>query len=121
MTDLPEPETVGAAGPAGAPGPAGPLGPHGWQTPPWFAAGRPMVAYRRRPRILPLVLIALVVALVLPGAGFVFVAFLKIALLFALVMCVTGIFAAARFRRHVRRHWQSGPGASWHHHDAWRQ
>ena len=41
MTDLPEPEAVGAtgaAGPAGAPGPAGPLGPMGWQAPPWFAA-----------------------------------------------------------------------------------
>jgi hypothetical protein len=118
MTDLPEPETVGAtgaAGPAGAPGPAGPLGSQGWATP-WMATGRPIVAYRRRPRVLPLVLIALVAAIALPGAGFVFLAFLKLALLFGLVMCVMGIFAAARFRRNVRRNWQSGTG-EWHHHE----
>jgi hypothetical protein len=121
MTDLPEPETVGAgaAGPAGTPGPAGPLGPQGW-APPWMAAGRPIVAYRRRPRVLPLVLIALIAAIALPGAGFVFLAFVKLALLFGLVMCVTGIFAAARFRRHVRRNSQSGTGASWQHHE-WRR
>jgi hypothetical protein len=121
MTDLPEPETVGAAGaagPAGTPGPAGPLGPQGW-APPWMATGRPIVAYRRGPRVLPLVLIALIAAIALPGAGFVFLAFVKLALLFGLVMCVTGIFAAARFRRHVRRNWRSGTGASWQHHE-WR-
>jgi hypothetical protein len=28
-----------------------------------------------------------------------------------LVACLAGIFAAARFRRHLRRHWQGG---SWH-------
>ncbi len=123
MTDLPEPEAVGAtgaAGPAGAPGPAGPLGPMGWQAPPWFAAGRPIVAFRRGPRILPLVLIALAVSLLLPGGGFVFFAFLKVMLAFWLVMCLMGIFAAARFRRHVRRYSQSGAGGSWHHH-GWRQ
>jgi hypothetical protein len=121
MTDLPEPETVGAAGaagPAGAPGPAGPLGPVGWQSP-WMAGGRPIVAFRRGPRILPLVLIALVASLVIPGAGFVFLAFLKVALALWLVMCVMGIFAAVRFRRHVRRYWQSGTGDSRHRYE-WR-
>jgi hypothetical protein len=120
MTDLPEPETVGAAGaagPTGAPGPAGPLGPMGWQSSPW--RGRPIVAFRRGPRILPVVLIALVAAVAIPGAGWIFLAFLKIALLFWLVMCVLGIFAAARFRRHVRRNWQSGTGGHPHHYE-WR-
>jgi hypothetical protein len=120
MTDLPEPETVGAAGaggPAGAPGLAGS---DGWQTPPWFAGGRPVVAYRRGPRILPLVLIALIVAIAIPGAGWVAFAFIKLALLFFLVMAITGIFAAARFRRRARRYWQSGAGTSWHHYD-WRR
>jgi hypothetical protein len=123
MTDLPEPETVGAAraaGPAGAPGPAGPLDPMGWQSAPWSAGGRPIVAFRRGPRILPLVLIALAVTLLLPGGGFVVFAFLKVMLAFWLVMCLMGIFAAARFRRHVRRYTQSGPGGSWQHH-GWRQ
>jgi len=106
MTDLPEPETVGAAGPAGTPGPAGPLGQQGWQTPPWFAGGRPIVAVRRRPRILPLVLIALFLTFALPGGAFIFFAFVKVALAFLLVMCLLGFFAGARFRRHVRRYSQ---------------
>jgi hypothetical protein len=106
MTDLPEPETVGAAGsPTGAPGPAGP----GWQSP-WFAGGRPIVAYRRGPRILPLVFIALIVAIAVPGAGWIALAFVKLALLFFLVMAITGIIAAGRFRRRARRYWQSGGG-----------
>ena len=93
MTDLPEPAPVGVG--AGA----GPVPPQ------W--AGRPVYAFRRGPRILPLALIVLFAALVLPGAGFVFFAFLKVVLLIWLVTCVAGIFAAGRFRRHLRRHWQS--------------
>jgi hypothetical protein len=110
MTDLPEPETVGAGAPPLA-------GPGGWQTPPWFAGGRPVTVYRRGPRILPLVLIALIVAIAVPGAGFVAFAFIKLALLFVLIMCITGIIAGARFRRRARRYWQSGAGPTWHHHD----
>ena len=56
---------------------------------------------RRGPRLLPLLLIAFIAAAVLPGAGFVFFAFLKVVLLIWLATCVLGIFAAARFRRHV--------------------
>jgi hypothetical protein len=112
MTDLPEPETIGAPGTAGPTGAPGPAGPAGWQSPPWFAGGRPMVAYRRGPRILPIVLIALVVAVAIPGAGWVAFAFLKLALLFFLVMCITGIIAGHRIRRNARRHWQSGSGSS---------
>jgi hypothetical protein len=119
MTDLPEPETVGAAGPMG------PQGPIGWQSPPpWFAAGRPIVAYRRGPRILPLLLIVLAVSL-LAGGGWAFVAFLKVVLVFWLVTCLLGIFAAGRFRRHARRYWnqgqgQPGQGGPWQHY-SWRR
>lgn len=144
LTDLPEPELtgtpVGAGGLGGASGLGGPGGASGpgwpdsqaWQSSPWAVGGRPMVAYRRGPRILPLVLIALVAAIVIPGGGWIFLAFFKIALVFALVMCVLGVFAAARFRRHVRRYWQSGGDANarrnwqsgndrnWHHHE-WRR
>jgi hypothetical protein len=96
MTDLPEPALV----------------------PPqadWYpaAGARPRVVVRRGPRILPLAFIALIAALAIPGAGWVFFAFLQVALFFWLVACVTGIVAVARFRRHSRRRWQSGPGPYW--------
>jgi hypothetical protein len=114
MTELPEPELVGSqVGPGGPGWPGTP----GWQ--PSTTAGRPVMAYRRGPRILPLVLIALVAAMVIPGGGWVFLAFFKIALLCGLVMCVLGVFAAARFRRHVRRYWQSGNDVNSHRHE-WR-
>lgn len=123
MTDLPEPETVGAMaamGPMGSAGPRASLGPQdGWGSP-WVAPGRPMTAYRRGPRILPLVLIGLVFALAVPGGAFVFSAFLQLALVFVLVMCVTGVFAGARFRRNVRRYGQ--PGTRSHEHPyEWRR
>jgi len=119
MTDLPEPETVGAANPTSSPWNAGP---GGWDQQPWYPGGRPIVAYRRGPRILPLVLIAFIVAIAVPGAGLVAFVFLKLALLFFLVLCITGIFAGARFRRRARRYWQSqsGTDASWHQRD-WRR
>jgi Domain of unknown function (DUF1707) len=125
MADLPEPDPVGAPGTRGAlgalgtPG-AGPFGSQGWESQPWSTGGRPMMAYRRGPRILPLVLIAFAVTLLLPGGGLVFVGILKIILAFWLVMCIMGVFAAARFRRHVRRHMQSQTGDFWHHHE-WRR
>lgn len=96
MVDLPEPAPVGAN-----PGPVPP--------PPW--TGGPIYAYRRGPRLLPLALFVLLAAVILPPVGFVFFAFLKVILLIWLVTCVAGIFAAARFRRHARRHWQSGSNA----------
>jgi len=117
MSDLPEPETVGAAAATSAPWQAGP---GDWQSPPWLAGGRPIVAYRRGPRILPLVFLAFIVAIALPGAGLVALVFLKLVLLFFLVMCITGIFAGARFRRRARRYWQSGENNSWRQHD-WRR
>ena len=101
------------------PGPAaGSAGPGaGRPAPPW--AGRPRggrgFAMRRHrgPRFLPVLLLLLIAALVIPGAGFLLVAFVKIVLLFWLVALVAGLFAAARFRRHARRHWRSGPGSQW--------
>ncbi len=98
MADLPEPAPVGAGGAA--------VPPPYWAGPRW--QGPPVVAYRRGPRLLPLALLVLFAAIILPPVGFVFFAFLKVILLIWLVTCVAGLFAAARFRRHARRHWQSG-------------
>lgn len=85
--------------------------------PPWAMGSG--LAVRRRPRILPLAFIALIAVLVLPGAGWVLLAFFKVALLLWLMTCLAGLFAAARIRRHIRRSWQSGYGGQWHHHQ-WR-
>ncbi|MDQ2875777.1 MAG: DUF1707 domain-containing protein [Actinomycetota bacterium] len=97
--DLPDPEPIPEPGRPAAP--------------PW--AGRRGLAMRhhRRPRFLPLVLLLLIAALVIPGAAFLLVAFVKVVLLFWLVASVAAIFAAARFRRRARRHWQSGPRGPW--------
>jgi hypothetical protein len=103
MADLPEPETAGAQA---GPGPAG-----GWG-PPWGPG--PVFRYRRGPRLLPLVLLLLFLAVILPGGGWVFFGIFKVLLLLWLIACVAGIFAAARFRRRIRRRWQSGSsGQSW--------
>lgn len=101
MADLPEPTPPGRQAEQEAPD--------------WTY--RPVYGYRRGPRLLPLGLILLFAVIVLPSAGFVLVAFLKLILLFWLVVCVAGLFAAARFRRHTRRYWQSG-GRRYH--DHWR-
>ena len=103
MADLPEPAPVGA--------------PAGYEPSHWTSG--PVYGYRRGPRILPLAMIALFALIVLPSAGFVLVAFLKIILVFWLVAAIAGIFAAGRFRRHIHRHWQSGGGRRYH--DQWHQ
>jgi Domain of unknown function (DUF1707) len=103
MADLPEP---------------GPVGPRAGQQGP-DSTYRPVYGYRRGPRLLPLGLFLLLAVILLPSAGFVFLAFVKLILLFWLVVCVAGLFAAARFRRHARRYWQSG-GGRWYH-DQWHQ
>jgi hypothetical protein len=111
MTDLPEP------GPAG---PAGPTGPQPGQVPPPWAT-RPVYRYRRGPRLLPLALIVFFAALILPGAGWAFIGLFKVILLVWLIACVAGIFAAARFRRRMHRHWQSGHGEGDGEGSRWRQ
>jgi DUF1707 SHOCT-like domain len=60
-------------------------------------------AYRRRgPRLLPLVLLLLIAALILPG-GWIFFAFLKVFLLFWLLVALFGLVAGAMFRHRMRR------------------
>ena len=96
MADLPDP----------APTPQRAL-----QSPPW-ATGHGAV-YRGGPRILPLAVFALIAALVIPGAGWLFLGFLQLIAVLWLAACLAGIFAAARFRRHIRRYWRSGDGTYW--------
>jgi DUF1707 SHOCT-like domain len=103
MADLPEPAPAGTGGSA--------VPPPYWAGPRW--QGPPVMAYRRGPRLLPLALLVLFAAIILPPVGFVFFAFLKVILLIWLVTCVVGLFAAARFRRHVRRNWHGRGSTSW--------
>ncbi len=114
MTDLPEPEPAGAPGPVG---PGGGMAAAGWRGPGWAGPrwGGPVIV-RRGPRLLPLALVALIAAVVLPGAGWVLFAAFKIVLLVWLVTCLAGMFAAGRFARRARRHWRDGGGPSRHQH-----
>ena len=102
LADLPEPEPAGVS--ASASVRRGPSRAH--------TGRRPVYVHRRGPRIFPLALIVLLAALILPGAGFLFVTFLKVILVIWLVTCLAGVFAAARFRRHLR-HWQSSYRDQW--------
>ena len=97
MADLPDPV---------------PAPPQARQSPPW--APGPGAAFRRGPRIVPLAVLALIAALVIPGAGWLFLALLQLVVVLWLAACLAGIFAAARLRRHIRRHWLSGDGPYWH-------
>lgn len=80
--------------------------------PPWIASRR--IARRRGPRMLPLAALALVAVLLIPGAGWVFLAFFQAVLLLWLAACLAGIFVAARFYRRIRHDW---PGHS--HYQGW--
>jgi hypothetical protein len=72
-----------------------------------------VLAFRRGPRLWPLAMFALIAALVIPGAGWLFFAFFQFVLALCLVACLAGVFAMARFRRRMRRYWQSGEGTYW--------
>jgi DUF1707 SHOCT-like domain len=97
MADLPEP----------APAPGGPARNPQRGGPPW-------VVLRRGPRILPVVLIALLVAgLASGGGGWVLFAFFRLLLVFWLVTFAVGIFAAGRFRRRLRRGGYPGYSRQW--------
>jgi Domain of unknown function (DUF1707) len=97
LADLPGPVPV-------PPRPAGPSAP--WPSRP--------VAFRRGPRVLPVLLIVLIAAVLIPhGAGWLFFGLLNALLLFWLVALVAGVFAIARFRRRVRRYWQSADRGQW--------
>jgi hypothetical protein len=67
----------------------------------------PWIARRRGPRILPLVLLALLAAVLTPG-GWLLFAFFKVILVFWLVACLAGILAVGR--SHRRMHRGRGPG-----------
>jgi len=61
---------------------------------------------RRHPPFPPLILLALVAALLIPGTGWVLAAFLNMILLFWLTAFVVGVFAFGRSQR--RRHHHGG-------------
>ena len=63
---------------------------------------------------MPLVILALIATLVIPGASWALFAFLQVVLALWLVACLAGIFTVARFRRHMRHYWESGDGTYWH-------
>ena len=77
-----------------------------------WATGHGAVS-RGRPRIVPLAVFALIAALVIPGAGWLFLAFVQLVVVLGLAACLAGIFAVARLRRHIRRSWPSGDGTYW--------
>ena len=92
MADLPEP--VPAPPRAAHPRPTGP--------PPW-------VAYRRGPRLMPLLMLVALVALVAPAGGaWLVLGLFKVVLMVWLVGCLVGAFALAGWRRKVRRYWRDG-------------
>ena len=67
-------------------------------------AGPPWLARRPGPRLLPLAALALL-ALLMPGGGWLLFAFFKLILMFWLVTCLAAIFAAGRLRRRMQRRW----------------
>jgi hypothetical protein len=96
MADLPEPV---------------PAPPRAAQHPQW--AGPPWIARRRGPRVLPLMMLALLGALLISSGGWVLFAFFKMLLVFWLVACLAGLVTAGRFHRRMRRGWQSGYPHHW--------
>ncbi len=104
------PITADLPGPGPGPAPAPRIPPGQWR------GGPPVIFYRRGPRLLPLLAIALIAALVIPGAGLIFLAFAKVLVLFWLVALVAGVVVARRFGWRSRPGWPPGP-RHWHHHD----
>jgi hypothetical protein len=89
MADLPEPAPVP---------PPRAVPPHPWAGPHW-------IARRRGPRLLPLVLLVLLAALVFPGSGWLVFGFLKLILVFWLVVFLVGTIAAGLAHRRMHHHW----------------
>ena len=88
MTDLPEPAPVA---------PRAAYRPQGAGPPPWVARRH------HRPRILPVLLLALFVTLLFPSGGWLLFAFFRVVLLVWLVSCLGGIFFGL-FHRRMHRH-----------------
>jgi uncharacterized protein DUF1707 len=105
MADLPGPDSA----------PPGPRPPR----PAWGSArgSAPPWALRRRPRILPLVLLALLAVVLVPGHGWLLFAVIKFVLVFWLVVFLAGFFLASRIRRRMRRDWWAGHPS--HHYQDW--
>jgi hypothetical protein len=104
---------------ADLPDDSAPVPPQDWRSAPQAAYRGPV--FRRGPRILPIALIVLIVALAFHGAGWLFFGLLNVVLLAWLAACLVGILTMARFRRRVRRYWESGGGDQWRgYHDHWR-
>ena len=74
---------------------------------------RPLIVGYRRPRILPLLLIVALLALLVPGAGWLLFALVKLFLLLWLVACVAGIVAVVRLRRRWHRTWRATYAQHW--------
>jgi len=91
MADLPGP----------VPAPLGAAPPLLRATPAW--------AVRRRPAFPPLILLALLAALLIPGTAWLLAAFINVILLFWLMTFVVGAFAFGRSQRR------------WHHHGGWQR
>lgn len=85
MADLPEPA---------------PAVPRAAQRP--YQAAPPWMVRRRGPRFLPVMLLALLAALLFPGGHWLFLGVFQVLLVFWLLACLSGIFAISRARRHHR-------------------
>lgn len=75
---------------------------------------RPGGMQRRGPRVFPVLMLALLAALVIPGAGWLLLAVLKIFLVSWLVVALAGVLIMAGFRRRMRRDWRHGYGSYRH-------
>ena len=84
---------------ADLPGPA-PAAPRATQGP--YPAAPPWMARRRGPRLLPVMLLALLAALLFPGGHWLFFGVFQVLLVFGLLACLSGIFAMRRPHRHHR-------------------
>jgi hypothetical protein len=113
MADLPEPVSVSPGAP-GAPGAA-----HAPQVP----GAAPWMFRRRGPRILPLVALALLLAVLFIPAGGLLLFAVKALVVIWLLACLAGIFVVAQLRRHLRRQlgggWWSGYMRYWHPDRGW--
>jgi len=85
MADLPEPA---------------PAAPRAAQRP--YPAAPPWMARRRGPRFLPVMLLALLAALLFPGGHLLFFGVFQVLLVFGLLACLSRIFAMSRPHRHHR-------------------
>jgi len=75
-----------------------PAAPRAAQRP--YPAAPPWMARRRGPRLLPVMLLALLAALLLPGGPWLFFAVFPVLLVFGLLAGLSGIIAMSRPRRH---------------------